>query len=545
MFLLIKIVYSFITLDIFIENVFCVKKLIITEQDKNHIRGLYGLLNEETEPDLKKNHDPNKQPSLINKRPNCDPFCQFDAEEVQVIQKCFTASQFIGYTQMDKNQTKEDKEEIISLTLGACSSTGKITQENAKYLSTKFKNIFFNSWSSSVEPKKLDPKTFECEKRKKELNSHTPLFSEIDRIFLSATTNTCDTEIKNLLIKKLEFLKQESLLYLKESSEFYLNYFDYNKKPEILDKIRTIHMKNEKVRPIHPKESESDFKERQLNPSAPSERDIKIIIDNLKKDCLDKITVKLEFDYCLKKRGVFAFVREFEPYSLNVCPFRFLKFDSENGGYLYKKNAEDLKKTILHEYGHMVDFYFKSKEINLYISKSEESNDTNVSSVYPHPNSHDNIFKLIDVLSDKDTKEYTEEPDEQFARYKVLYDYLISQNYDIRRFNDKQYFQNFFGKLFENSNIVFKSDGDIVEDYVYQNGILKFNSEEIGTVSTTSWDGVDEISFLFDNIGTYTTEKKGEGVSFKVKFDINKLFDDMNYNYVELRTNKKVGSDVA
>ena len=87
------------------------KKLIITEQDKNHIRSLYGLLNEETEPDLKKNHDPNRQPSLVNKRPNCDPFCQFDAEEVKVIQKCFTASQFIGYTQMDKNQTKEDKEE--------------------------------------------------------------------------------------------------------------------------------------------------------------------------------------------------------------------------------------------------------------------------------------------------------------------------------------------------------------------------------------------------------------------------------------------------
>jgi len=121
------------------------KKFIITEQDKNHIRSLYGLLNEETEPDLKKNHDPYKQPSV--KRLNCDPFCQFDVEEVKVIQKCFTASQFIGYTQMDKNQTKEDKEEIISLTLGACASKGTITQDNAKYLSTKFKNIFFNTWS--------------------------------------------------------------------------------------------------------------------------------------------------------------------------------------------------------------------------------------------------------------------------------------------------------------------------------------------------------------------------------------------------------------
>jgi hypothetical protein len=430
------------------------------------------------------------------------------------------------------------------LTLGACASTGKITQENAKYLSTKFKNIFFNSWLPPVQ-KKLDSKTLECEIRKRELNSHTPLFVEIDRIFLSSTTNTCDTEIKNLLIKKLGFIKQESLLYLKEASEFYSNYFDYNKKPEILDKIRTIHMKNEKVRPIHPKENESQYKERQLNPSAPSEGDIKIIIDNLKKDCLDKITVKLEFDYCFKKRGVLAFVREYEPYLLNVCPFKYLKFDSENGWYLYKRNSEDLKKTILHEYGHIVDFYFKSKEINLYISNSEESNNTTISSVYPHPNSYDNIFRLIDILSNKDTKDYTEEPDEQFTRYKVLYDYLISKDYDIRRFNDKQYFQNFFGKLFENSDIVFKSDGDIVEDYIYQNGILEFNSEEIGTVSATSLDGLDEISFLFDNIGTYSTEKKGKGVSFNVKFDINKLFNDMNYNYVELRTTKKVGSDVA
>ena len=525
------------------------KKLIITEQDKNHIRSLYGLLNEETEPDLKKNHDPNKQPSLVNKRPNCDPFCQFDGEEVKVIQKCFTASQFIGYTQMDKNQTKEDKEETMSLTLGACASTGKITRDNAKYLSTKFKNIFYNTWSEPVKvnekPKIQDSKTFFCEKRKLELNTHTPSYSELDRLFLSATTDTCDTEIKKLLINKLEFLKKESLLYIKEASEFYLNYFDYNKKPEIVDKIRTIHMKNEKIKPIHPKESESDYKERQLNPEAPGKEFIKILIDDLKKDCLDKISFKFDFELCLTKKTRLAFVKNIEQLTLYLCPFKFLKNDFKNGGFLYERNSEDLKTTITHEVGHIVDNFFEKYGVSLYLSKPEDTNDKDLSSVYPHPNSNDNIFKIIDDTSLKDYKEYTEEPAEQFARYKVLYDYFKQKGYDIRRFKDKQYFLNFFGKLFQNGNIEFTSDGKIVKNYIYENGIFKFDSNEIGTVDIYSMDEINEISFLLYNVGIYTTEKKDEGVFFKVSFDINKLFEDMNYNYVELKTDKKVGSDMA
>jgi hypothetical protein len=525
------------------------KKLIITEQDKNHIKSLYGLLNEETEPDLKKNHDPYKQPSV--KRLNCDPFCQFDAEEVKVIQKCFTASQFIGYTQMDKNQTKEDKEETISLTLGACASKGTITQDNAKYLSTKFKNIFFNTWSPPTSIKapqtKEEKEKFACDTRKNQLNFRTPSFSELDKIFFSGQNNTCDYQIINLLYKKLEFIKKESSSYLKEASKFYLDYFDYNKKPEILDKIRNIHIKNEKVRPIDPKEEKSQYKERQLNPSAPGEYYVKMIIDDLKKNCLDKIYVKLNFFYCLTSRSTLAWVSDEEPYQLNVCPLKFLNFDWENNAYLFKRNSEDLKTTIIHEFGHLVDFYFKKWGINLYISNSEKSKNPNVSSEYPHSNSPDNIFTLIDIEPNEKYKNYTVDDSEQYARYKILYNYLISEGYDIRMFNNKQYFQNFFGKLFENKKIEFVSEGYLVEDYTYQNGILEFYSKDINTVQAYSADDIHEISFLFSNIGTYIKEKMSASsvYLYKVKFDINKLFEDMNENYVELMTTKRVGSDVA
>jgi hypothetical protein len=114
-------------------------------------------------------------------------------------------------------------------------------------------------------------------------------------------------------------------------------------------------------------------------------------------------------------------------------------------------------------------------------------------------------------------------------------------------FNNKQYFQNFFGKLFENKKIEFVSEGYLVEDYTYQNGILEFYSKDINTVQAYSADDIHEISFLFSNIGTYIKEKMSASsvYLYKVKFDINKLFEDMNENYVELMTTKRVGSDVA
>jgi len=389
------------------------------------------------------------------------------------------------------------------------------------------------------------------------LNYRTPEFSEIDRIFLSGNNSTCDTEIKNLLIKKLEFIKKESESYLKETSEFYLNYFDYNKKPEILNKIRNKHKKNEKVRPIGDNTavvqntSLPKDEERQLNPEVPPEYYFKMVIDNLKKDCLDKIYVKLDFDYCLMEKWVLAWVSREVPYELNVCPFWFL--ERENNTYLFKRNSENLKVTIFHEFGHLVDHYFKKWGINLYISDSENPNYSKVSSEYPHPNSPDNIFSLIDIQSDK--KEYTEEKSEQFARYKILYDYLISEGYDIRMFTNKQYFQNFFGKLFENKKIAFVSDGYQVEEYTYQNGILEFYSVDINSVQAYSTEDIHEIGYLFQNIGTYLKENQpGSFLPFvttsslyfyNVKFDINKLFKDMNENYVELMTTKRVGSDVA
>ena len=86
-------------------------RLIVEELERQLILKKYGLLKESDEFDLPSNHNPNNR-TFID-RVNCDPFCEFDVQEVTIIKKCFSAEQY--KRNVEFQPTAADKEEIVSI----------------------------------------------------------------------------------------------------------------------------------------------------------------------------------------------------------------------------------------------------------------------------------------------------------------------------------------------------------------------------------------------------------------------------------------------
>lgn len=497
-------------------------RLIVEELERQLILKKYGLLKESDEFDLPSNHNPNNR-TFID-RVNCDPFCEFDVQEVTIIKKCFSAEQY--KRNVEFQPTAADKEEIVSMTLGTCVANGKMDKKNADYLTKKFKNIFYNTWSSYSEG--ASAKTPEEQKKKEYCNQ---IRNNIDKqkVDFSEFNNTypCYEEILKKTKSKLEFVKTESEPFLEEAKKFFIDYFDYNKKPKILEKIFRIDMgKN----PPPAKDINLEtYKELKIE-------DIKDAIDGLKPNFLDKVELVLNYGYCLTNPNVMGFVRlrvaqTFEIYTLNICPTSILVDDK------YNLDKNNFSNTILHELGHLVDGYFRGEGIDLIISDSgaDPSTSTGVS-IFPHTK-QGMSGEFLPIESGDD--EYMETDFENFTRYKVIYKMIQDNGYDFS-IDTKTYFCQFFFKLLKEGIIYDYDDFGFPQLTLYEDFLsFKYYKDSVRFRNKSGERG--NLEWIFMRLGKYKEIPKEEvkdDMRYEIIINLGKMYDEMQNDYVEVKTDK-------
>ena len=273
-------------------------KIKISESEVKSILKQHKLIKESADEfDLASNHNPNN--ATFTQSVNCDPFCQFDTQEVSVIKKCFSAESF--RRNVEFQPTPADKDEVTSMTLGICATKGQITKSNADYLTKKFHNVFYNTWKNysegasakTVEQQKINDL---CNEIKNSLDKKNPEIDELKKI----KGKKCFNEIIDKLELKYEPLKTYCESAIPEVESFYVNYFDYKSKPQILDKIFSIDAKNSELG-IAAKDvvTSKDDKIEQY----------KKVIDGLKSDFFSKLKIELDYDYNFdKSSNVIGFV---------------------------------------------------------------------------------------------------------------------------------------------------------------------------------------------------------------------------------------------
>lgn len=207
-------------------------------------------------------------------------------------------------------------------------------------------------------------------------------------------------------IKKLKperFAKIESL---PQAIFFFKKYFNSHLKPEIIGKIMTISNKN--GYPV-------------------SKEKVSQVINELLSSYLPSISFKLDFDYNEKSPRTYAFV-----------------YPDKVDGIIYLCALSDLFKnvnefsstiiwneTVLHEVGHLVDGFFKSKGIYFHSSDKGKASSSKISS-YPHSSLSKSFLDLDTIITDFDEDvEYRTDEKEQFTRFKVLFNALSRKGLKI------------------------------------------------------------------------------------------------------------------
>lgn len=133
------------------------------------------------ENDLSVTHNPDSMTFVS--RTNCEPFCNFDKEEVKIIEKCITKDSW--NRNVEFLDSEDDKFEIVSLSLGACASNGTISSANAEYLTKKFKNLFYGTFKNITSPVDTTSQELEVKKQQEVLKQEEKKASEQEKTELA------------------------------------------------------------------------------------------------------------------------------------------------------------------------------------------------------------------------------------------------------------------------------------------------------------------------------------------------------------------------
>jgi len=315
-------------------------------------------------------------------------------------------------------------------------------------------------------------------------------------------------------IKNLKPIEQ-SEKFLPYAKDFFKQYFDYNKNPEIINKISKISEKNG-------------------GDSSPEK--IKSTIDSLLNTYLNQLSFVLEFDYNQKKPGTMMFVYPSElDGKIYICGL------SDSLFYGFKLSNDIIwQECVLHEIGHLVDGYFYENNIKFHTSDNGVNSMKKVSS-YPHQSMSKSFFNLNQIILDVDGNiDYRENDKEQFTRFKVLFDILSKKGLNVG--SNLGQFIDSFTKCLQDETIIVGYNRCKTK---IQNGILFIDKtcETLKYVSSkkdylsiyVNQYSNASLYWLFSNYTTIKILNPKSGVELPTvdySIDLNEMYNDWKNEYV-------------
>ena len=311
----------------------------------------------------------------------------------------------------------------------------------------------------------------------------------------------CTRQLQEYVMSRINALKpiEHAQSFLPSAKQFYIDYFDYNKTPEIVDKIVRISTKNGKPT---------------------TKEDVIEIIDIIKKEYLSKVTFQIDW-YCNQKEEdtiMYVSPEDNNPNTIFICPLNDILFvgDYEFG------DSEEWKDTIQHELGHLIDKWFYNRDIFLHFN--EEKQDVGDSLYSPQVNSKYNDFKS-----------YLESDDEKFVWFKRLF--VILSKYGLKINSDLKTFVTTFKSALDNNSLSFMGCSYTIENntLIIDKNCGKLYEDGMGEIIVN--EKLDnELTFLFSN---YTEVEYDDDDKIIYKVYLDKMYDEWKNDYVMNQDNKQ------
>jgi hypothetical protein len=316
----------------------------------------------------------------------------------------------------------------------------------------------------------------------------------------------CKNELQEYAMGRINALEpiKYAESFLPEAKQFYIDYFDYTKTPEIIDKIITISQKNGK-----PTTKENVIR----------------VIESMKTDLFGKVGFAIDFLFNKDNPETIMYtLNNIDDTKIYICGMSDKLFvDNYEFG-----NADEWRNSIQHELGHLIDFWFLSNGILLHKGVKGKG----VLVPYPHQGQQDDEFLYWG--------EYQRDTDEQFVRFKMLFDILSKHGLTIT--SDLNTFINVFKKVIDNKIISFEGCS-----YTIQKGIITIdeNCESLKDRSLyilTNGNKDNDLTFLFSNYTkAYPIESASDEPNQNMfyQIDLNVLYNDWKNEYVMNRQTKQ------
>jgi hypothetical protein len=297
--------------------------------------------------------------------------------------------------------------------------------------------------------------------------------------------------------------------FLPEAKKFYIEYFDYNKTPEILDKILTISKNNGK-----PTTKENVIK----------------VIDSMKNELFNSVSFEMDFEFNRDNPETMMYtLNNNNEYKIYICGMNDKLFV---GNYEFGSDKEWFN-SVRHELGHLIDFWFLSNKIILH--KNIKSSGTLIP--YPHQGVYDDDFLYWG--------EYQRDTDEQFVRFKTLFDIMKQHGLTITATLDT--FVNVFKKIVNDKTISFEGCS-----YTIENNLLKIDENCDSLKDRTlhislNGDEDHDLTYLFSNytiVDEIYTESGDETGKFNYQINLGTMYNDWKNEYVMNQDNKQTVTSV-
>jgi uncharacterized protein YbdZ (MbtH family) len=316
----------------------------------------------------------------------------------------------------------------------------------------------------------------------------------------------CKFDLQEYVEKRIRDLKpiEYAQSLLPDAKQFYIDYFDYNKNPEILDKIIMISEKNGKKT---------------------SKENIIKVIESMKSDLFNKVNFELDFTYNEKSPDTLMLTDSAYGPKIFICGLSSVLFVDD-----YKiGDLEDWKNTIQHELGHLIDNWFANNGIILHKGVRIDSGIV----PFPHQSMANDNYLMWG--------EYQRDTDEQFVRFKTLFNIL--SKYGLTISSDLNTFVTSIKKAMGDKTISFEGCPYSIEHNVIK---LDENCESLkDRVMYVLSNGKinDDLVYLFSN---YTmvddvfdgSKYEEEKVDYTVNLDA--MYNDWKNEYVQ--NSKKTNS---
>lgn len=319
----------------------------------------------------------------------------------------------------------------------------------------------------------------------------------------------CRNELQEYVMGRINSLEpiKYAESFLPEAKQFYIDYFDYNKTPEIIDKIITISQKNGK-----PTTKESIVK----------------VIEFMKTTFLNKISFEIDFRYNKKHPEIMMYtINTLEVPKIYICGMNEILFVGD-----YKLgDSTQWKNSVQHEIGHLIDFLFFENGILLH-SKAPTKNGI---VLFPHKESGNDEFL--------NWGDYQKDTDEQFVRFKFLF--AILSKYGLTMSSDLNTFIGAMKKALDSNVISFEGCAYKIEknQLIIDEGCEEFKDTEMYVSSNGQKD--DDLTYLFSNYTrAHPIESASDEPNQNVFYQVNlgALYNDWKNEYVMNQQNKQTAT---